>query len=110
MPVLTSNVEMSDLAQKLARMRYWRAKWYAYGMDRKAHYDMYRVAVNTHEYHTRLSLPTRGLRVTFIERADSGTPNARGLVRVRFRYVEARVEALPKPAPAMLEERYIHMV
>jgi len=109
MPVLTSNFEMSDLAQKLAKMRYWRAKWYTYGMDKKAHYDMYRVAVNTDEYHTRLSLPTRGLRVTFIERVDSGTPNARGLVKIRYRYVEARVEALPKPAPETFEEQYIHL-
>jgi len=110
MPVLTSNIEMSDLAKKLAKMRYWRAKWYTYGMDKKAHYDLYRVAVNTSEYHTRLSLPTLGLRVTFVERVDTGTPNNRGLVKTRYRYVEARVEALPKPAPETIEEHYIHLV
>ena len=109
MPVLTSKFEMSDLAQKLAKMRYWRAKWYTYGMDKKAHYDMFRVAISSSEYHTRLSLPTQGLRVTFIERVDTGSPNARGLVKIRYRYVEARVEALPKPAPETLEEHYIHV-
>ena len=37
MPILLSTAEMSELAQKLAKMRYWRAKWYAWGMDKKAH-------------------------------------------------------------------------
>ena len=61
MPILLSTAEMSELAQKLAKMRYWRAKWYAWGMDKKAHYDMYRVAVGTGEWHTRLTLPTKGI-------------------------------------------------
>ena len=109
MPVLTGRVEMNDLAQKLAKMRFWRAKWYTYGLDKKAHYDMWRVSVGTQEYHTRLTLPTLGLRITFIERKEQvGQPNSRGLVKMRFRYVEARVEPLPTPAPQPSED-YLHL-
>ncbi len=111
MPVLTGKVEMQDMAQKLAKMRFWRAKWYTYGLDKHAHYDMWRVIVGTDEYHTRMSLPTRGLRITFIERKEQvGQPNARGLIRTRFRYVEARVDPLPAPLPETLEEEYMHFV
>ncbi|MHB8627676.1 MAG: hypothetical protein ACYDBJ_28545 [Aggregatilineales bacterium] len=105
MPVLTGRVEMNDLAQKLAKMRFWRAKWYAYGLDKKAHYDMWRVGIGTDEYHTRLTLPTLGLRISLIERKEQvGQPNSRGLVRMRFRYVEARVEPMPTPVPETTEE------
>jgi hypothetical protein len=90
-------------------MRFWRAKWYTYGLDKKAHYDMWRVSVNTNEYHTLLTLPTLGLRVTFIERKEQvGQPNSRGLVKMRFRYVEARVEPVPPLAPQVTEE-YFHL-
>lgn len=95
MPVLMSMVDMQDLAKKLAKMRLWRAKWTAYGMDKKSTYDMWRVAVGSEEFHTRMTLPTKGIRIIFIERKQEGTPNAKGLVKVKFSYTEARVEPVP---------------
>ncbi len=98
MPVLMSTAEMEELATKLAKMRYWRAKWKAWSMDRKARYDMYRVAVKPGEWLTRLTLPSKGIRITFVERKEQkGKPDDRGRVQTRFRYVEARVEPLPAP-------------
>lgn len=108
MPVLMSTLEMQELAAKLAKMRLWRAKWTAYGMDKQSHYDMWRVAVGTDEYHTRLTLPNKGLRITFVERREQqGQPNDRGLVRVKYRYVEARVEPVPAPTPAPQAPEYM---
>ena len=102
MPVLMSSAEMSQLAQKLAKMRYWRAKWYSWGLDKKAHYDMWRVALRTEEWHTRLTLPNKGIRITFVEKkVQVGRPNSAGLVQTRYRYVEARVE----PTPVLVEDK-----
>ncbi len=111
MPVLMSSVEMQDLAKKLAKMSYWRAKWTTWGMDRKAHYDMHRAAVAANEYHTRITLPTKGIRVIFVERKEQkGGPNNRGLVRIRFRYVEARVEPIPEPPKVEETLEYVNVV
>jgi hypothetical protein len=111
MPVLMSTLEMQELAARLAKMRLWRAKWTAYGMDKQSHYDMWRVAVgSTGEYHTRLTLPNKGLRITFVERKEQkGQANDRGLVRVKYRYVEARVEPLPAPEPPPQTPEYLRV-
>jgi hypothetical protein len=102
---------MSDLAAKLAKMRLWRAKWYSWGLDRHAHYDMYRISVGgSGEYHTRISLPSKNIRVLLVERKEQvGAPNSRGLIKTRFRYVEARVEPIPTPV-ALAKEDYLHTV
>jgi hypothetical protein len=111
MPVLMSSVEMQDLAKKLAKMRYWRAKWTTWGMDRAAHYDMHRVSVSVNEYHTRITLPNKGIRVVFVERKEQqGEPNNRGLVRVKFRYVEARVEPIPEQRSVEETSEYVTVV
>jgi hypothetical protein len=96
MPVLISTAEMNDLAQKIAKMRYNRAKGYVRGLDKLSRLDLFRVAVGTGEWHTRYALPTRGLWVTLVERKeDVGLPDAHGYRRTRFKFIEARVETLP---------------
>ncbi|MCC7450529.1 MAG: hypothetical protein IT324_24130 [Anaerolineae bacterium] len=96
MPIVMSVVEMNDLAQKLAKMSFNRAKGYIRGLDKRANLDMFRVAVGVGEWHTRFSLPTKGLWITLIEQHEEyGQPDNWGHRRVRFKYIEARVEPLP---------------
>ncbi len=111
MPVLMSTAEMQQLAQKLAKMRYWRAKWYAWSLDRKAQYDMYRVAVKPQEWHTRLTLPSKGIRIIFVERKEQkGQADSRGRVQMRYRYIEALVEPIPAAVPETTGPVYTHLV
>jgi len=96
MPIVMSVVEMNDLAQKLARMKYNRAKGYIRGLDKHANLDMFRVSVGADEWHTRFSLPTKGLWITLIEQHEEyDQPDNWGHRRVRFKYIEARVEPMP---------------
>jgi hypothetical protein len=96
MPVLIGAVEMNDLAQKLAKMRFNRAKSYVRGLDKKCRLDIFRVVVGTDQWVTRYTLPTRGLQISLIERrVETGTPDSKGIRRTRFRFVEARVEPIP---------------
>jgi hypothetical protein len=108
MPILLSTSDLQDLATRLSKMRLWRAKWTAYGLDKSSTYDMWRVAVGTDEYHTRISLPTKGIQVTFIEkREQKGSPSDFGYVKVKYNYVEARVAMLPKPTPEPETPEYL---
>ena len=66
MPVLMGNVEINDLAQRLAKMRFNRAKAYVRSLDKKGHLDIFRVVVGSNEWHTRYTLPTRNLRITLV--------------------------------------------
>ena len=100
---------MQDLAAKLAKKRLWRAKWTAYGMDKQSHYDMWRVSVSPTEYHTRLSLPNKGLRITFVEKREERGITDKGFIKVRFRFTECRVEALPPAPQPQLGEEYIRV-
>ena len=96
MPILLSTAEMNDLAQKLARMRFNRAKGYARGLDKHSRLELFRTVVDPDTLVTRFALPTKGLRITLIERKEvRGVPSKLGYTRMRFRFVEARVEALP---------------
>src|SRR5215813_817389 len=93
MPVLISISEMNELAQKIAKMRFARAKGYVRGLDKLSRLDIFRVAVGTGEWHTRYALPSRGLWITLVERKEEfGLPNTFGYRRMRFKFVEARVE------------------
>jgi ribulose 1,5-bisphosphate synthetase/thiazole synthase len=97
MPVLMGTVEMSDLAQKLARMRFNRAKAYVRSLDKDCRLDIFRVVVGSGQWLTRYTLPNKGIQVTLIEqREEYGAPNALGIRKTRFRYVEARVEPIPE--------------
>jgi hypothetical protein len=96
MPILTSSIEMQDLAQKLAKMKFNRAMWKVRQMDRHVRLDMYRISVNFDEIHTRFALPGKGLWITLIEKQENvGHPNTWGHRKQRFKYVEARVEPMP---------------
>lgn len=106
MPVLMGQVEMDDLARKLAKMRRWRAKAYIRSLDKKGRLDMFRVVVGANEWHTRYTLPTKGIRVTLVEkREEYGTPNSLGYRKTRFKYVEARVEPLPDYLRERIDEQ-----
>jgi hypothetical protein len=95
-------VEMNDLAKKLARMRFNRAKAHTRRLDKQARLDLFRVVIGSDLYYTRYTLPNKDIRVWLIERRETlGQPDPRGNQRVRFRYIEARVE----PVPAHLREQ-----
>ncbi len=97
MPVIMGEVEMRDLAQKLIKMRFARAKGYIRGLDKKCRLDYYRNSIGDGKYETRFTLPTLGLRITLMQRHEvTGAPNFQGLRRTRFRYEEARVDPLPE--------------
>jgi hypothetical protein len=96
MPVLLSTVEINDLAQKLAKMRFNRAKGYIRGLDKQARLDMFRTSVGADEWHTRYALPNKGLWITLIERKEyHGSADSHGYRKSRFKYEEARVEPIP---------------
>jgi hypothetical protein len=96
MPVLMGAVEMNDLAQLLAKMRFNRAKGYVRSLDKKCRLDIFRVVVGSNQWVTRYTLPSRGLQISLIEHRElTGTPDSKGMRRTRFRFVEARVEPIP---------------
>lgn len=98
MPVLMSNVEMNDLAQKLAKMKYDKAVWKIRQMDKAVRMDMWRISVGDDEIHTRFALLGKGLWITLVEKKeDHGLPNDLGHRKQRFKFLEARVEPIPEP-------------
>ena len=95
MPDMSTD-EMNQLAQKLAKMSYRRAKGYVRGLDRRSQLEIFRVAVGTNQWLTRWALPTKKILVTLVEEKEvKGATTDMGWVPTRFRYVEARVEELP---------------
>jgi hypothetical protein len=99
MPVLTGTAEMQDLAQKLVKMKFNRAKAYLRHLDRKSKIEMFRDSVGYQEIHTRFALPTKGMRVTLIEKKEYVGPVLRhGFRRSKFTFLEARVEPLEDKA------------
>jgi hypothetical protein len=99
MPILPGTAEMNELAQKLTKMKFNRAKGAIRRMDKKVHIELYRTSVGTGQLITRFALPTRGMWITLVERQEEyGQPNRRGYRKMRFKYVEARVEPLPDSA------------
>ena len=99
MPVLPSTAEMSELTQKLTRMKFNQAKSAIRRMDRKVRIELFRVSVGTGQLITRFALPTRGMWITLVEhKEEHGKPDRRGYQKMRFKYVEARVEPLPEYA------------
>ena len=88
--------QMTKLAQKLAKMRYARAKGHIRGLDRGTNLELFRVAVGTDEWLTRYALPAKGLLITLVERKEEfGAASEMGYRKTRFKYIEARVEELP---------------
>ncbi len=97
MPILYSTAEMDELAKKLAKMRFNRAKGYIRGMDKHVRLELFRVIVGSDEWITRFALPTKGLWITLVERKEEhGLPDAQGHHKMRFKYIEARVEPMPE--------------
>src|SRR2546423_835751 len=96
MPVLYSTADMEEMAKKLSKMRFQRAKGYARGLDKHSRIELWRNAVEPGRWMTRLALPTLGLMVSLVEiKEDYGKPDSHGYLRSRFRYVEAHVDPLP---------------
>ncbi len=97
MPVLPSTAEMNELTQKLTKMKFGRAKGAIRRMDRKVRIELFRVSVGTGQLITRFALPTRGMWITLVEHKEEyGKPDRHGYQKMRFKYVEARVELLPE--------------
>ncbi|MCC6974574.1 MAG: hypothetical protein IT322_11250 [Anaerolineae bacterium] len=106
MPVILGQVEMDDLAKKLAKMRFNRAKAHVRSLDKKGKLDIFRVVVGANQWHTKYTLPTMGLQIILVERREeTGSPNHLGFRRTRFRYVEARVEPIPDKVRERLIEK-----
>ncbi len=96
MPVLLSTAEMSELAQKLAKMKINKARRYIRGLDKNAKLEIFRDSVGYEQWLTRYSLPNKGLWITLVEKKeDYGAPDDRGYRKTRFKYLEAIVEPLP---------------
>jgi hypothetical protein len=96
MPVTMSNDDMNALAKKLAKMSFNRAKGHIRGLDKHGRLELFRVAVGTDQWFTRFALPTRNILITLVERKEEfGAPDDHGYRKMRFKYVEARVDALP---------------
>jgi hypothetical protein len=92
-----SNVEMNDLAQKLAKMNFNKAMWKTRQMDKRVRMDKWRISVGHDELHTRFALLDKGLWVTLIERQEAhGLPNDLGHRKQRWSFIEARVEPIPE--------------
>ncbi len=110
MPVIMGSVEMNDLAQKLAKMRFRRAIGHIRSLDLKRRMDMFRVVIGANEWHTRYTLPTKGLRITLVERRqEHGEPNFQGYRKTRFKYIEARVEAIPENVRERMLEKGVNV-
>lgn len=106
MPVIMGQHEIEELARRLAKMRFNRAKWYIRNLDPKCRLDIFRVAVGD-EWHTRYTLPTLNLRITLVEKHEA-VGNAKRGIKARFRYVEARVEPIPEHLqPKPREEEFL---
>jgi hypothetical protein len=106
MPVIMGQYETEELAKRLAKMRFNRAKWHVRNLDPKCRLDIFRVAVGN-EWHTRYTLPTLNLRITLVEKREEKGNDKRG-IKARFRYVEARIEPIPQHLlPKPREEEFL---
>lgn len=105
MPVVFGQVEMDDLAKKLAKMRFNRAKAHIRSLDKKGKLNIFRVSVGGNQWHTKYTLPTLNLQITLVERREeTGSANHLGFRRTKFRYIEAHVEAIPDKVRERLDE------
>lgn len=107
MPVVLGEYEINQLAAKLAKMRFNRAKWHVRNLDKKGRLDLFRVVVGTDEWHTRFTLPTLNLQITLVEKRQVTGVDKMGRERTKFQYVEARVKPIPAhllPKPVVEEE------
>ena|SRR5258705_7731587 len=96
MPSTMSTDEMEKLAQKLAKMKFGRAKWYVRRLDKESNIELFRTAVGVDKWVTRFALPNKGILVSLIEsKKEIGAASDLGYRKTQFIYVEALVEALP---------------
>jgi len=91
---MTQN-EMNALAQKLAGMSYNRAKGHIRSLDRQGHITQFRNAFTPGNWITRFELPNKKVMITLVEQHEEyGPADDLGHRKMRFKYVEALVEAL----------------
>lgn len=90
-----SEQDQQELAQKLASMKYRRARKKIRQLDPKANLKIWRNGVGFNELHTTYELPTFNIRVTLVEKAviRQGGQNTKG-IKKDYLYTEARVEPL----------------
>lgn len=94
--------ERQNLAERLAKLSYRRARGEVRRLDTAAKLKYWRNAVGR-EWHTMYELPNVGLRVTLVENPvrepiEKLGPNGVHLVSVDPQYIEARVEELKRSA------------
>lgn len=90
--------ERQQLAEHLAKMSYSKARGEIRRLDTAANLKYWRNAIHN-EWHTLYELPTVGLRVTLVEKAERtpiGNIYTFPAEKVKPIYVEARVEALQR--------------
>jgi hypothetical protein len=95
----------SQLAQRLSALSFKDARKEVRALDPQADMKYWRNAI-WDEIHTLFTLPNAGLSVSLVEKAESKNSNRtigggpRGLKgkKVTYKYVEARVELLDRPA------------
>lgn len=86
--------ERQALAERLANMKYQRARSQMRKLDPQARLKHWRNSVNMKEWHTTYELPTIGIRVILVERPETKPKEGTHLVRSKPVYIEARVEPL----------------
>lgn len=86
--------QMQELADRLIKMPFDKAKNHVRRLDKQGQLVMWRVGVGG-EIQTRYRLHTLGVLVTLVEQAhDEPIDDAHDKLRFAPRFVEARVEAL----------------
>ncbi len=97
--------ERIQLARRLSALSWNQARKEIYRLDRRADMKYYRNA-RWNEYHTLFTLPTLGVAITLVEvkiaepssKPDYSGPTGSKRLSASYKYTEARVEPLDRPA------------
>jgi hypothetical protein len=91
--MILSEQDQQELAQKLAKMNYRKARKEIRRLDPEADLKIWRNAVGP-ETHTMYELPTFGIRVILVEERHGKTKEGRKGIMMNYLYTEARVEPI----------------
>jgi hypothetical protein len=86
--------ERQKLAEKLAKLDYKKARKEVRKLDKAADLKIWRNGVGPGELHTTYDLPTLGIRVTLVEKAERREADGGAKIKPKYLYTEARVEPL----------------
>lgn len=96
--------ERQELSRRLSGMTFKQARKEIFRLDRAASMAFYRNSM-WDEFHTLFLLPNQGLSITLVEQDDArqtddvaaSSPGDVKKLKVVFKYIEARVDALDRP-------------